>query len=143
MSNKKFNFKEVADALLKNKSNYKKIDDESKEFNFFIINRKLSVNYPKQAQFFNNKNVDKASAMDIWFKFLQKEKINYIPHWWYVKSQGAKKKNKSNFTKSERELFMKYNSHINPRYLDFLFKYYEEDVKEELKIIKKIEKRNK
>jgi hypothetical protein len=47
----------------------------------------MSKKYPKQAQFFNKKNIDKSIALDIWFLFLQKEK--YIPFWFW---KGSTKK---------------------------------------------------
>lgn len=140
---KKYNYKEISNILFKNKSEYKNINDQSKIDNFFIINRKLSAKFPEQSKFLNHKNIDKASAMDLWFKFIHKKGINYTPKWWWLNSHGSKKKSTSNITKRDREIFMKYNTEINPRYLDFLFENNEEEVKEELKLLKKFEKRGK
>lgn len=55
--------------------------DKDKETIFFIFNRYMAKNYPKQAQAFNYQGIDKATAMDIWFQFLRNQVR--IPQWFW------------------------------------------------------------
>ena len=57
---------DVANALFRNKKDWKNITIEDKEKFFFIFNRYFSKKYPTNAQFLNNKNVDKSSSLDLW-----------------------------------------------------------------------------
>ena len=70
----KVDFITLANIIFKDKYKYKYVSDEEKEDCFFIINRKCAFKYLKQAQFFNNKSVNKPSAIDIWYHvFIQKQ----------------------------------------------------------------------
>jgi len=74
-------FKTLVNIIFFAKNDWKKISDNDKEQLFFIFNRYMSKKYPKQAQFFNVKNIDKATAMDIWFLQLKKE--TRLPVWFW------------------------------------------------------------
>lgn len=84
-------FKEIIDCIFINKDKYWTISDEDKEKNFFIINRKFSRSYPKIAQFFNDENIDKKSALDRWFFLFKNQKR--IPQWYWGNKNKKKKKN--------------------------------------------------
>jgi hypothetical protein len=66
-------FKTIVDITYSKKKDWDKLTITDKETFFFIFNRYMSKKYPKQAQFFNDKAIDKATAMDVWFSFLSKE----------------------------------------------------------------------
>lgn len=75
-------------AVYENKSTGEKINytyedltDEQKESNFFIVNRYLAKKYPKQSQYFNDYNQDKATAMDVWNLMIKKER--QLPFWFW------------------------------------------------------------
>lgn len=129
---KKIDFIQIIDFIFKNKNDYKKIDDIDKEENFFIINRKFSLKYPLHANLFNNKFIDKASALDFWHVYFSKTKG--IPGWYWSKSK--KEKEKKLFSGPERKLLMQYHE-ISEKDLDFLIKNNIDEVKEELKKIKR------
>ena len=131
-----YNFIQISNFLFKEKNNYKQIEDKDKEDNFFILNRKLSKAFPKQAQFFNTKFVDKASALDIWFNFLKKKNINTIPSWWYNSDTKKEKEKKVLISKSDKDLLLKYYK-LKQIDLDFLVKNYNTELQEELKKLKK------
>jgi hypothetical protein len=136
MAEEKIDFIKVVDYLFINKDKYLKLSDTDKENNFFIINRKFSAQYPKEANFFNTKLGNRASALDIWFKIFKK--TTSIPYWYWTK---VEKKESKKFTKGDIDLFLKYNQAINPKYLDFIIDFYEEDMREEIKKLKKYETR--
>lgn len=74
-------FKTIVDTIFINKRNWKNITNDEKNSLFFIFNRYMSKKYPKQAQYFNEKSIDKATAMDVWFEFLKKE--GRVPFWFW------------------------------------------------------------
>ena len=134
----KIDFMQTVDIIFGNrrsKSDWKKLTVEDKENNFFIINRKFAVKYLKQAQFFNNKNVDRASALDVWYLFFRNAKGT--PYWYWAKSSGTKKE-KSKISGPDRALLLD-RMNLSEFDYDFLYKFYLEDLQYELKKIKRFE----
>ena len=74
-------FKGIVNIMFYAKNDWHTVSDSDKESLFFIVNRYLSKKYPKKAQFFNKQNIDKATAMDIWFYSLKNE--NRVPYWFW------------------------------------------------------------
>lgn len=128
----KVDFISLSNIIFKDKDKYKYVSDEEKETNFFILNRKFAIKYLKQAQFFNNKNINKASAIDIWYQIF-KNTINTPQWWWKTK---VSKKEKPDFSKDDIKLLKEYHN-ITDNDIDFLIKYEKEKLKLELKRIKK------
>ena len=106
----KVDFITLSNIIFKDKKNYKLVSDEEKESNFFMLNRKFAIKYLKQAQFFNNKNMDKASAIDIWYQIFYATKG--IPNWWWSTKQ-QKTKIKSSFSNNDLNLIKDYYSFTN------------------------------
>ena len=134
----KIDFMQTVDIIFGNrrsKSDWKKLTNEDKETNFFIINRKFAVKYLKQAQFFNSKSIDKSSAMDIWYLFFRNTKGT--PYWYWAKS-NAPKKEKRKISGSDSLLLMD-RFDFDDNDFEFLYKYHLEDLQHELKKIKRFE----
>ena len=132
----KLDFISLANIIFKDKDKYKYVSDEEKESNFFMLNRKYAIKYLKQAQFFNNKNVDKPSAIDIWYQVFYKT-TNGTPQWWWKTKQAAKEK--SEFINADIKLVKEYYD-ITDNDIKFLIKYYNEKLKEDIKRLKKFKK---
>jgi len=131
-------FISLGNIIFKDKDKYRFITDDDKERNFFILNRKFAYKDIKKAQFFNNKNINKPSSLDIWFAIFGS--TTNIPGWYWQTKINKTTKIKSKFKKEEIDDLMKrYN--INERDVDFLILYYEEDLKETIKRIKKFQKK--
>jgi len=129
-------FDEIINIIFLNKKKYKIISDKDKNDAFYIINKKFSIKYPKIAKFFNNKNIDKASSIDMWFFHFKN--INYIPNWYWLKTPFKKdKKNKlsGSDTKKIIEEFDLSDDEFN-----FLYDNYKDEIEFELKLIKRWEK---
>lgn len=131
----KIDFMQMVDCIFKNKHLYARCTDEDKINNFFMVNRKFAVKYYKQAQYFNTKFVDKASALDLWFNFFQKTPST--PGWYWAKSPTKKEKT-SKITKADRELFL-HNEHLSAEDYEFLMTHYPEDVEHEIKKLNRFE----
>lgn len=132
----KIDFITLANIIFKDKNKYKLVSDEEKENNFFMLNRKFAIKYPKQAQFFNNKNIDKPSAIDVWYQIFYKT-TNGTPYWWW-KTKQQKKKIKSTFNNNDLNLIKDYYS-FTDNDVNFLEKYYISELKEDIKRIKRFD----
>ncbi len=122
-------FKEIFDAIFVNRQNYNEIMDQDKIDNFFKINRKLSIKYPKVAQMFNNKIVDKASAVDRWYLAFENSKS--IPKWYWDTKQKEKTK-KTSLSKKQISFLME-EYQLTEYDINFLYKYHKADVDDVLK----------
>lgn len=136
----KLDFITLANIIFKDKNKYKFVSDEEKIDNFFILNRKFAFNDIKKAQFFNFKNVDKASAMDIWYSIFYKT-TNGTPQWWWKSKQNSTKV-KSDFNTKELDL-IKEHYNIKDSDIDFLIKYYKENLKDDIKRLKRFSNKEK
>jgi len=127
----------LGNIIFKNKDKYKFITDDDKERNFFILNRKFAYSDVKKAQFFNNKNIDKSSSLDIWFNIFSKS--TNVPSWYWKTKLKKSTKSTSKFKKVEIE-DIKDRYELNDSDIDFLILYHEEDMKHTIKRLKKFQK---
>lgn len=131
----KVDFITLANIIFKDKNKYKFISDEEKEANFFVLNRKFAFKYLKQAQFFNFKNTDKSSAIDVWYHVFYKT-TNGTPQWWWQTKQQPKEKEKLDFNTNDLKLIKEHYGLKNID-IDFLIKYHKEKLQEDIKRLKK------
>ena len=132
----KVDFVTLGNIIFKDKHKYKFVTDEEKEANFFMLNRKYAIKFLKQAQFFNNKNVNRASAIDIWYQIFYKT-TNGTPQWWW--KTKVEPKPKSEFVNADIKL-VKSHYDITDSDIKFLIKFYPEKLKEDIKRLKKFNK---
>jgi hypothetical protein len=131
-----FDFKEIIDRIFINKKLYHEISDDGKINNFFIINRKLGKQYPEISKKFNHKYIDKASAIDMWFEYFKNSSFYKLPGWYWdpknrIKPTKANKKSNYDAIKQREDL--------DDFDMKFLEKFYEEDLKNEMKKLNKFE----
>lgn len=132
-----YDLKHITDFIFKSKERYNELSDEDKKKFFFIVNRKFARMYPKQAQFFNKKGIDESSALDIWYYFFVKKRIINIPQWYWFKLSG---KTKKKTTKKEEYEFLTEFYNLRNEDVEFLEEYYPDELKDELKKLKKYNK---
>ena len=131
----KVDFITLANIIFKDKDKYKFITDEEKEDSFFMLNRKFAYKYLRKAQFFNNKKINKSSSLDIWYQIFYKT-TNGTPDWWWKTKQPSKNKIKSEFNNNDLNLIIDYYE-IKKSDIEFLIKYYSQDLKDDIKRLKK------
>lgn len=94
----KMNPSTMSRIIFNERHKYKDITEKEKESMFFMVNQYMSRIFPKQAERFNFKGMDKAVAMDIWFIFAgYKYKYipsNFFPDWKNIKTPPKEKKKK-------------------------------------------------
>lgn len=131
----KIDFKIVVDYIFQNKPKYHTINDYDKGVNFFMVNRKFAIKEIELSEDLNSKFIDNASALDYWF--MNYRKVNKIPGWYWTRNPLEKKTDtkKKNMNQQDSDILMKYYD-LSDNDLNFLLKYYTDDIKKELKKIK-------
>lgn len=125
--------KTITDAIFINRRSYKDLTDKDKTTFFFIFNRYMAKKFPLQAQALNGKEIDKASAMDIWYLNF-KNQLN-IPGWFWGKKKAEVK---SDYDKKDITRFLIYNE-LRMEDFEMLNLMYPDELKEEVKRLKKLE----
>ena len=121
---------DVANAMFKNRADWKNISDFDKERFAFIFNRYFSKRYTQYTQFLNLKLVDKVELLNLWFYFMSTKPY---PNWFWSKSE---KKKDTNIDKSDFQLLF-YKLNLNkPEDLEYLIEHYPDLIQEELKFYK-------
>jgi hypothetical protein len=121
---------DVANAMFKNRADWKNISDFDKERFAFIFNRYFSKRYTQYSQFLNLKLVDKVELLNLWFHFMS---TNPYPNWFWSKSE---KKKDTNMDKSDFQLLF-YKLNLNKQEdLEYLIEHYPDLIQEELKFYK-------
>lgn len=121
---------DVANALFKNKKDWKSIKDEDKEKFFFIFNRYFSKKYPTNAQLLNMKTTDKSDGLDMWYYFMLDKPY---PNWFWSKSP---KFEKSELSQDDFNLLKRKLSIDKDDDLVYLIENFKEIIQEELKFYK-------
>lgn len=67
---------------------YSKITPGEKKKHFFMINRRMAIHFPEQAQLLQHLKIDEVSVIDSWQQFIRKQ-YKKVPYWMYTK--GVKK----------------------------------------------------
>lgn len=136
----RYEFTHIVDFMFKNKDKYENVGDVDKERNFFIINRKFAREYPIHAEFFNKKNSNKASALDIWFAFFHKKRANNIPQWYWGYKKKKKGESISTIIKKDEIKYLMDFYDIAESDVMYLIINHREEVKEEIKKLRKFNK---
>jgi len=124
----------ISKCMFQERKNWEFVTDEQKELFFFIFNRYFSKKYPHLSQLLNDKMIDKVTGMNLWFHFMDGKPY---PKWFWSKSERNNSKN--DFTDKDKEVLLK-SFGIKDQELDFLIQNHFEEVKEELKYIKEMQK---
>jgi hypothetical protein len=121
---------DVANAMFRNKSEWKNISELDKDKFAFIFNRYFSKKYPHQALLLNLKNLDKSEMMNLWFEFMIDKPY---PNWFWSKSP---KKTNDIIDKSDFKLLFEKLNLNKISDLEYLIEHYYDLMKEELKFYK-------
>jgi hypothetical protein len=111
---------------------YKEASKLDKRKNFFMINRRFSINHPMQANALNGLRINQEEAIDVWQKFMRKL-YNKTPYWMYtkgVKKANEEKEKKINISSAVVQDYAKRNMYDQKSVWDALNLFPEKMVKE-------------
>ena len=102
---------DIVKMMFTNVAEFDKLSNSILSRNFFMINRIMSIQYPLQAQCFNNLHVNNADAVKCWKNFIV-SKLGYGKVPGFVFTKGAKASaeltNKSGYSKELKEQYCKF-----------------------------------
>jgi hypothetical protein len=124
-------FKTLSIIIFQNKREWSTIQNKDKEFIFFIFNRYMAKNYPKQANSFNIKGIDKITAMDVWFQFLRNQVRT--PQWFW---KGSTKKKEP--TIKGWQIIQDFNKDLSINDIYLLSELFPKDIKTEIARLEEI-----
>lgn len=116
----------IINSFFNNK--WEEISDSDKSRNFFMINRICSIQFPIQANYFNNIKISPSSAIDFW-KVLLSNKYKSCPKWTWTKTNKKQKEVKSMTYKPEVLDFIKERYQISNREIEELGDFFPEKFK--------------
>ena len=125
----------LIDSIFSNKKNYQNATDKDKIDSFYMINKKLYFGKPQISTFFNDRNIDKASAIDLWNLYFRNTKGTPSFYW----SKNPFKNEKSKVKKipaADKEMLMIYEE-LSEKEYDFLLAHYRDDVEYKIKLLKR------
>ena len=124
---------DIIKALFCDKDYIENLPKQSIISNYFMINRRLAINYPLQAQVFNNNKINEVDVIKFWADFLNNGKA-YAPKWIYTpganKSQD-KAQSKKKVTNAQIEKFAKYYN-INKKDINTALDFFNEEMTAEI-----------
>lgn len=129
---------DILNALFINKDIIKNLTYESAKQNIFMINRRLAIKYPLQAQLFNRGGMNPKDVVMCWSDFLY---AGSVPRWIYTPGAAKTKSSVKDLVNQEPVLkrFRTYYS-LSKRELDSCIKLFPAETEAELKAFVKFEK---
>lgn len=125
-------FKDIVTIMFSDKKRWNQVSDKDKETVFFIFNRFMAKKFPKQSHFFNEKGMDLATSMDVWFNFLKNEVRQ--PFWFW---KGPTKKKDPSI--KDWKLLFEIHKELTLKDVYLLCEMYPKECKEEIKRIQLIQ----
>ena len=81
---------EITKIMFESPASYAELTKGEKRSNFFIIQRRMAIQYPVLANMLQRNKINQEAAVDVWQRYLrQVQKFTKTPFWMYV--QGVKK----------------------------------------------------
>jgi hypothetical protein len=104
------------DVMFTDKKTFESLNDKEKSEHFFMVNRRMAIKFPIQANYFNKIGMNPLVAMIAWYKnvnckFINTKKQPIVPPWVFTKTktEPAQSKTWTPSKELERELMIKLN----------------------------------
>jgi len=97
---------DILGALFNNKDYINNLPDQAMNSNYFMINRRLAINYPLQAQVFNHNKINPKDVIKFWSDYLYTG--GRCPGWIYTPGAAkskAKNESKHKITNAQIEKY--------------------------------------
>lgn len=129
---------DILNALFINKDIISNLTNESARQNLFMINRRLAIQYPMQAQLFNTSGLNAKDVIMSWSDFLY---CGNVPRWIYTPGAAKSKSSSKNLVMQEPVIkrFRTYYN-IGRRDMEACIRLFPDDTEMELKEFVKFEK---
>lgn len=129
---------DILNALFINKDIINNVTNESAKQNLFMINRRLAIKYPMQAQIFNTSGFNAKDVLLSWSDFLY---CGSVPKWIYT-SGAAKSKSSAKSLIMQEPVVKRFKAYygLGKRDMEACIRLFPEETENELKEFVKFEK---
>ena len=125
---------EILDALFTNRTYIYNMTEQQASQNLFMTLRRLAINYPLQANTFNNGKVNALDVMKFWTDYLYCGKK---PAWMYVKGVKATRKENKKLSEKDIKEYLEFYD-IDRKDFEFAMKIYNEEAVKDVTDFKKM-----
>lgn len=134
---------EIIDAIFRNKGYIMSMTEQQANQNVFMVLRRMAINYPIQANVFNNGKINALDVIKFWSDYLY---CGTVPRWAYTSGASKQKKSvKEDITKNDIREYIEFYG-IEKKEFEFAMRIYTDetvnDVKEFKEYMKKIKSSN-
>lgn len=117
---------------------YSKVTPGEKRKHFFMINRRMAIQFPLQAHVLQHIKISEEGVVDFWQHFLRKQ-YTKTPYWMYTKGVKKAKETKEKKTNIKESLLKEYAQKMgfDLNSLQEALEFFPEELKKELKHFEK------
>jgi hypothetical protein len=129
---------ELTKLMFENPQGYLQVTSGDKRKHFFMINRRMSINYPIQTNILQHIKINDIAVIDFWQNFLRKH-YNKTPYWMFTKgikkTSEEKEKNLTIKDSTIKEFCIYYGYDLKS--VNESIKIFPEEMKKELNVFEK------
>jgi hypothetical protein len=125
--------------IFTNSDEYDKCTKGEKRKQYFMCQRRFSINFPMQANALQHLKINQAAVIDFWHLFLQKQ-YKHVPGWMYtkgIKKAKKEKENKQHISEKTINTYCKYFK-IDRKSIYDALEFYPDEILKELKDFEKM-----
>lgn len=132
---------ELTKAMFESPAIYADATKGDKRKNFFMIQRRMAINFPIQANMLQNTKINMEATIDFWQQFLRK-KYTKTPFWMFITGVKKAKEEKEKKINISSELISQYCRFYgkDPKSIRDALRFYPEQMIKEIKEFDKIQK---
>lgn len=132
---------ELTKAMFESPGTYADATKGDKRKNFFMIQRRMAINFPVQAHLLQHIRINMESAVDWWQRFLRKQ-YQKTPYWMFqqgVKKHQEKEEKKIKITAETISEYCRFYQK-DPKQIKDAIKFYPEEMQKEMNEFQKMMK---
>ena len=134
---------EMTKSMFESPGTYAGATKGDKRKNFFMINRRMAIQFPHLANMLQHVRINQEASVDWWQRFLRlKQKYTKTPGWMYtegVKKAQEKKEKKINISNETIQEYCKFYQQ-DPKQIRDAIKFYPTEMAKEFKEFEKLQK---
>ena len=132
---------QLTKAMFESPAIYADATKGDKRKNFFMIQRRMAINFPIQANMLQNTKINMEATIDFWQQFLRK-KYAKTPFWMFITGVKKAKEEKEKKVNLSSELISQYCRFYgkDPKSIRDALRFYPEQMIKEIKGFDKIQK---
>jgi hypothetical protein len=124
---------ELTKAMFNSPGTYADATKGDKRKNFFMIQRRMAINFPIQAQLLQHIKINMEATIDWWQRYIRKQ-YTFTPKWMYIEGVKKTKEKEEKKVKISAEAISEYCRFYqkDPKQIKDAIKFYPEEMAKEM-----------